>query len=76
MLMTRTQVLTDPNGFFEEKMKSEVELKTPLLIMLFIGVLGAISAAIMTQKIMAFLPPEAAAFGSIGVIIAVIGAFV
>ncbi|NPE29956.1 YIP1 family protein [Methanococcoides sp. SA1] len=74
--MTLTQVLTDPNGFFEEKMKSEVELKTPLLIVLFIGVLGAISAAIMTQKIMVLLPPEAAAFGSIGVVFAVIGAFI
>ncbi|MCD4807068.1 MAG: YIP1 family protein [Methanococcoides sp.] len=73
--MTLTQVLTDPNGFFEEKMKSEVELKTPLLIVLFIGVLGAISAAIMTQKIMVLLP-EAAAFESIGVVFAVIGAFI
>lgn len=74
--MTLTQVLTNPNGFFEERMKGEVELKTPLLIILFIGALGAISAAIMTQKVMAIMPPEAAAFASIGVGIAVIGAFI
>lgn len=74
--MTLTQVLTNPNGFFEEKMKNEVEMKTPLLIVLLIAVLGAINAVIMTQKIMETLPPEAAAFASIGAIAGVIGAFI
>ncbi|WP_445474261.1 YIP1 family protein [Methanococcoides methylutens] len=74
--MTLTQVLTNPNSFFQEKMKTEVEMKTPLLIVLLIAVLGAINAVIMTQKIMAILPPEAAAFASIGAIAGAIGAFI
>jgi hypothetical protein len=74
--MTLTQVLTNPNGFFAEKMKTEVEMKTPLMIVLLIAVLGAINAVIVTQKIMEILPPEAAAFASIGAIAGGIGAFI
>ncbi|WP_135610609.1 YIP1 family protein [Methanococcoides sp. AM1] len=74
--MTLTQVLTNPNGFFEEKMKTEVEMKNPLLIVLFIAILSAINAAIVTKQIMEILPPEAAAFASIGAIAGAIGAFI
>lgn len=74
--MPLTQVLTNPEGFFAERMKNEVEMKTPLLIILLIAILGAINAAIMTQKIMAILPPEAAAFAGIGAIAGAIGAFI
>ncbi|MGM0770801.1 MAG: YIP1 family protein [Halobacteriota archaeon] len=74
--MSITQVLTNPNAFFAEKTGNEVEMKTPILIILFIAVLGAINAAIMTQKIMEILPPEAAAFAGIGAIAGAIGAFI
>ncbi|AKB84254.1 YIP1 family protein [Methanococcoides methylutens] len=74
--MSITQVLTNPNAFFAEKTRTEVEMKTPILIILVIAVLGAINAAIMTQKIMEILPPEAAAFAGIGAIAGAIGAFI
>ncbi|WP_440952897.1 YIP1 family protein [Methanococcoides sp. FTZ1] len=74
--MSLTQVLTNPNGFFAEKAKTEVEMRTPILIILVIAVLGAINGVIMTRKIMEILPPEAAAFASIGAIGAAIGAFI
>ncbi|WP_157196713.1 YIP1 family protein [Methanococcoides burtonii] len=74
--MTLTQILKDPNSFFEEKIKSEVEFKTPLLIMIFIGVLAAISATVMTQSIMSAMPEEMAMFGIIGLVAAIAGAFI
>ncbi|MEL4305973.1 Yip1 family protein [Methanococcoides sp. LMO-2] len=74
--MSITQVLTNPNAFFAEKTRTEVEMKTPILIILVIAVLGAINAVIMTQKIMEILPPEASAFAGIGAIAGGIGAFI
>ncbi len=51
MTMTLTQILKDPNSFFEEEINTEIEFKTPILIMLFIGALAAISAIITAQQI-------------------------
>ncbi|NPE29920.1 YIP1 family protein [Methanococcoides sp. SA1] len=74
MVMTLTQILREPNRFFEEKIKSEVEFKTPLLIMLFIGALAAISAVITAQQMVSAMPEELAVFGSVGIVFGAITA--
>ncbi|NOQ48895.1 MAG: DUF1282 domain-containing protein [Methanococcoides sp.] len=74
MTMTLTQILKDPNSFFEEEINTEIEFKTPILIMLFIGALAAISAIITAQQIMRIMPEELAVFGSVGIVLGAIGA--
>jgi hypothetical protein len=37
------QVLTNPNGFFKEKITEEIEWKNPLIIMAFMAVVGTIT---------------------------------
>ena len=70
------EVLTNPNGFFHKKINDEVEMKTPLMIMAVLAVISAISAVLVIQKTMELLPPEAAPFASIGMILGVIGAII
>ncbi len=70
------EVLTDPNGFFRKKIDEEIEWKTPLLIMARLAIVGALSAYMVTSKIIGSLPEEAAAFAGIGVLVGVIGAIV
>jgi hypothetical protein len=70
------EVLTDPNGFFKRKSNEEIEFKTPLLIILLMATVGAITAVLMMQNIMGTLPEEAAAFAGIGIVFAVAGAVI
>ena len=70
------EVLTNPNGFFHKKINDEVEMKTPLMIMAVLAVISAISAVLVIQKTMELLPPEAAPFASIGIVLGVIGAII
>ncbi|AFV23472.1 hypothetical protein Mpsy_1264 [Methanolobus psychrophilus R15] len=70
------EVLTDPNGFFKRKSNEEIEFKTPLMIVLLMAAVGAITAVIMMQNIMGTLPEEAAAFAGIGAVFAVVGAVI
>ncbi|MDA0524694.1 YIP1 family protein [Methanococcoides alaskense] len=72
--MTLTQILKDSNSFFEEKINTEIEFKTPILVMLFIGALAAISAIITTQQIMSVIPEELAVLGSVGIVFGAIAA--
>ena len=73
-IMTLKEVLTDPNLFFSNLMEQKPSLKTPAMIITLIAILSAISAAMVTQKIMTILPEEAAAFASIGMIAGSVGA--
>ncbi|MDV2481024.1 YIP1 family protein [Methanoculleus sp. Wushi-C6] len=74
------RVLLNPGRFFEARMQEEPSLKVPALIALVIGVIGAVSAALVANMFIGFLPAEAQIFGLIGVILAavfgVIGGFV
>ncbi|MDP2216751.1 MAG: YIP1 family protein [Methanolobus sp.] len=70
------EVLTDPNGFFKRKNNEEIEFKTPLLIILLMAAVGAITAVIVMQNVIGGLPEEAAAFAGIGTVLAVVGAVI
>ena len=70
------RVLLDPGRFFEERMQGEPGLKIPALIVLVYGLIGAVSAALAVNVVIALLPAEAQAFGAIGVAFAVAGAIV
>ena len=70
------EVLTDPNGFFKRKSNEEIEFKTPLLIILLMAAVGAVTAVIVMRNIMGTLPEEAAAFAGIGAVFAVVGAVI
>ncbi len=67
------RVLFDPGHFFENRMRGEPSLKIPALIALVIGLVGAVSAALMANMIVGILPTEAQAFGVIVVGFAVAG---
>ena len=74
------EVLTNPNKFFEARMKGEESLKMPVLIVLISGIIGGIVAfltgTIMAEMLRGTLPPEAQGFISfmpiVGAIFAVI----
>lgn len=68
------EVLTNPDSFFEKKMGGNISFKIPIIIILVLGVIGAINAISMTQKIMAELPGDAAQFAQFGAIFGAIGA--
>lgn len=70
------EVLTDPNGFFERKMGEAISFKTPLIILLVLGLLGAINAIIMVRKVISALPEDAAMFAQFGAVFGAIGAFI
>ncbi|MBN1133713.1 MAG: YIP1 family protein [Methanosarcinaceae archaeon] len=65
-------VLTNPDQFFEKRMGKDIDLRIPAAIILVVGLVGAASAFIMLQKVIAGLPEEAASFASIG---GIVGAF-
>ncbi len=64
--MSITQILTDPDNFFSEKMRHNIKFGTPLLIIGLLAILSAINAMIVAQMIMEVLPAEAAAFAGVG----------
>jgi hypothetical protein len=66
------RVLLNPGRFFEARMQDEPSLKVPALIALVIGIIGAVSAVLAANLIIAMLPAEAQAFGVIGVIFAAV----
>ena len=70
------EVLTNPDGFFEKKMSEDINFKMPIVIILVMGIIGAISAITMMQKVMAELPSDAAQFASFGAIAGAIGAII
>ncbi len=70
------EVLTNPNGFFKNKINEDIEWKNPLMIIGLLAVIGAISAYISVMKVMEFLPDEAAAFAGVGAVFGVIGAII
>ena len=70
------EVLTNPNSFFEKKMNEDISLKIPIAIILVFGIIGAINAILMMQKVMAELPSDAAQFASYGAIFGVVGALI
>ena len=60
------EVLTNPNEFFEERMKGEVSLKIPVLIVLISGIIVGIVAffmwGIIAEMLRGTVPPEAQGF--------------
>ncbi|WP_370572892.1 YIP1 family protein [Methanomethylovorans sp.] len=70
------EVLTNPGGFFEKKMKEEADLKPSFMILGIMALVSAISAYIITSKIIGSLPSDAASFAKIGIAIGIIGAII
>jgi hypothetical protein len=70
--------LTDPDGFFSERLEQEIGLKSPALIVLVAGVIAAVNAYIIAgmvmEAIVPTLPPEAAGFAKIGSIFGAVAA--
>ncbi|MDY6931300.1 MAG: Yip1 family protein [Halobacteriota archaeon] len=66
-----TQVLSNPNRFFEEKMEEEVSLRIPFLIVLVQAIIGGISGYLTFNAVMGNLPIPADS----GPMMAVIGVF-
>jgi len=73
-------VLTNPNKFFEAKMKGEESLRIPVLIVLISGIIGGISAfltsSIMMEAMTKTLSPEVQGFMSFMPIGSAIGAVI
>jgi hypothetical protein len=73
-------VLTNPNKFFEARMKGEESLRIPVFIVLISGIIGGISAfltsSIMMEAMTKTLPPEAQGFMSFMPIGSAIGAVI
>ncbi|MGP8322157.1 MAG: YIP1 family protein [Methanosarcinaceae archaeon] len=70
------EVLTNPNNFFKNKLNEDISFKTPIAIVFVIGIIGAINAIFVIQKIMAELLGDAATFASIGTILGAVGAII
>ena len=74
------EVLTNPDKFFETRMKGEESLKLPVFIVLISGIIGGISAflssSIMMEAMAKTLPPEAQGFMSFMPIGSAIGAVI
>jgi hypothetical protein len=74
------RVLLNPGRFFEARMQDEPSLKIPALIALVIGLIGAVSAALVANITIALLPAEIQALGAIligfFVAAAIVGGFV
>jgi hypothetical protein len=75
------EVLTNPNGFFEARMKEGESLKVPVLIVLISGLISGIAAFLITgitlEMLSETLPPEAQSIAmTVGGISAFIGALV
>jgi len=78
------EVLTNPNKFFEARMKGEESLRIPVLIVLISGIISGtaafLSSGIMMKAMTKTLPPEAQGFMSfmpIGTAIGVcVGSFI
>ena len=70
------RVLLNPGRFFEERIQAEPSLKIPALIVLIIGLLGAVSAALTTNMIIGMLPAEAQGIGAFIMALAVAGAVI
>jgi len=75
------EVLTNPNGFFEARMRETESLKIPALIVLISGLISGIAAYLITgltlEMLSETLPPEALGLATtIGGISAFIGALV
>ncbi|MCC7575256.1 MAG: hypothetical protein KK926_00295 [Methanomethylovorans sp.] len=70
------EVLTNPGGFFEKKIKEEVDLKPPLMILGSMALISAISAYMIASKVIGNLPSDVASVAQIGVAIGAIFAII
>lgn len=70
------EVLTNPDSFFEKKMSEDISFKMPIVIIFVIGIIGAINAILITQKILAELPIDTPPFASFGAILGAVGAII
>ncbi len=70
------EVLTNPNKFFEARMKGEESLRIPVLIVLISGIISGLSSFLqnsITVKMMSEVPPEAQGIVSIMPTVSAIG---
>jgi hypothetical protein len=70
------EVLTNPGGFFEKKVKEEADLKPSIMILGAMALISAISAYIIASKIIGNLPSDVASVAQIGVAIGAIFAII
>jgi hypothetical protein len=76
MSATTFQVLFNPRGFFAERVKHEESLKVPALIVLAVGIIGAVSAVMVSNLTVAILPAEVQALGPVILIFSALAALV
>jgi hypothetical protein len=76
MIQKIIDVLTHPDAFFEEKIKSEVELKTPFLFVAIAGVIGAIYGYEIGSLTGRMFAGAGAGMGIFVAISSIIGAFI
>lgn len=65
-------VLTDPNGFFENRVQ-DPSLPRALLVVLTVAIIGGISSYVTLQQMFSGLQTDAAIFGQIALLFAVAG---
>lgn len=70
------EVLTNPGGFFEKKIKEEADFKPPLMILGAMALISAISAYIIAGKVIGNLPSDVASVAQIGMAIGAIFAII
>ena len=70
------EVLTNPGGSFEKKIKEEADFKPPLMIMGAMALISAISAYMIASKVIGNLPDDMASFAQIGVAVGTIFAII
>lgn len=70
--MTLTELLTDPNSFYD-RATEDPSLLAPTLVVLLVGITGAVASLPQVTFMMDAMPEQAAGFGSIAVASAVIG---
>jgi len=78
--MTTIQALVNPGAFFKKMDLAEESMKVPVLIVLALGIIGAVSAYPISALAMQMLPAEAQGFGTlilaIGLVLSIVGAFI
>ncbi|WP_424353657.1 YIP1 family protein [Methanosarcina mazei] len=55
-------LLFDPNSFFEEKSRNDVDLKYPVLILLVVAVIAMVSSFLAMNQLRGLLPSEMSSY--------------
>jgi hypothetical protein len=76
MIQNIIDVLTHPDAFFQEKLKSEEDLKTPFLFVAIAGVIGAMYGYMIGSLTSRMFAAAGAGMGELVAVSSIIGAFI